>query len=65
MRQRPLHPALVEYCAADVAHLHAMRMAWGATVRDEEMREITRRRMQTAIRSQMTPKGQHMAVRDF
>ena len=62
---RPLPPALVEYAAADVAHLHTMRGAWGTLVSEEDMRQITSRRIERAIAGDKAAKGQHMAVRDF
>ena len=64
-KQRPLPPAIVEYAAADVAHLHSMRSAWGDAVSAEEMREITSRRLSSAISGAVVPKGPHMAMRDF
>ena len=64
-KQRPMPSPIVEYAAADVAHLHAMRAAWGARVGDDEMREITTRRIERAINAADVPKGPHMAQRDF
>ena len=64
-KQRPLPTSLVEYAAADVAHLHAMREAWAHLVSSEEMHEITTRRIEKAIASEALPKGPHMADRDF
>ena len=62
---RPLPAALLEYAAADVAHLHAMRDAWGALVSQDEMASITHRRFEGAIGASIAAKGDHMAVRDF
>ena len=39
-RQRPLSAALIEYAAADVAHLHTLRGAWGHLISDERMEAI-------------------------
>ena len=64
-RERPLPPAIIEYAAADVAHLHKMRAAWGDAVGEAEMHEITTRRIEAAISSADLPKGPHMARRDF
>ena len=64
-KTRPLAPALMEYAAADVAHLHAMVAAWGDAVRAEEMRQITSRRLHEAISGANAAKGPHMAQRDF
>lgn len=64
-KTRPLAPALMEYAAADVAHLHAMVAAWGDVVRAEEMRQITSRRLHEAISGANAAKGPHMAQRDF
>jgi ribonuclease D len=64
-KQRPLPAAILEYAAADVAHLHTMREAWGSAVSAEEMRAITTRRIEAAISGEQAPKGPHMAVRDF
>jgi cold shock CspA family protein len=62
---RPLAPALVEYAAADVAHLHTMRAAWDGLVSAKEMAEITSRRIEKAIRGESCAKGPQMAERDF
>lgn len=64
-KQRPMPPPILEYAAADVAHLHTMREAWGGRVSAEEMREITSKRISKAIKATQPPKGPHMAYRDF
>lgn len=64
-KERPLPTAILEYAAADVAHLHSMRDAWGSAVGAEEMREITSRRIGNAISGERASKGPHMAERDF
>ena len=64
-RARPLTPALIEYAAADVAHLHSLRTAWGHLVSEERMREITAARIESAVSSDGPAKGAHMALRDF
>lgn len=64
-RERPLSPALLEYAAADVAHLHTLRDAWGHLCSDERMREITSERIERTITAEAFTKGSHMAERDF
>lgn len=64
-RERPLTRALIEYAAADVAHLHTIRAAWGSLLDEGRMRETTSRRIAGAIEGESAAKGPHMADRDF
>jgi cold shock CspA family protein len=64
-RARPLPPALIEYAAADVVHLHAIRAAWGHLLSEDAMRALTARRIAKAIGGDGRAKGPHMALRDF
>lgn len=64
-RQRPLSTALVEYSAADVAHLHTLHAAWSHLVGKDAMDEITERRIEQAITARGAAKGPHMAYRDW
>lgn len=64
-RRRPLSPALIEYAAADVAHLHTLHGAWGHLISAEGMEEITSARIERAISDEARAKGPHMSKRDF
>ena len=48
-RQRPLSPALLEYAAADVAHLHTLRASWSHLCTEERMSEVTSERIERTI----------------
>ncbi|KAL3931229.1 MAG: hypothetical protein SGPRY_001211 [Prymnesium sp.] len=63
-RDRPIHPALLEYAATDVLVLHDLKSEWGHLISDEKVREITEARLQVFINGDGR-KGQHMAERDF
>jgi exonuclease 3'-5' domain-containing protein 1 len=64
-RERPLRQSLIEYAAADVAHLHTLRASWGGVVSDATMAAITQRRIERAITAEAPAKGPHMGQRDF
>lgn len=64
-RQRPLSPALLEYAAADVAHLHTLRASWSHLCTEERMSEVTSERIERTIMAETMAKGAHMAERDF
>ena len=64
-RSRPLDPALVTYCAADVQYLHSMRDTWSHFVGDDEMAIITEKRVDSAINDRQPSKGKHKAIKGF
>jgi hypothetical protein len=64
-RTRPLSHALLEYAAADVAHLHKIYAEWGHLISAEGMEQITAARIEKATSGDGRAKGPHMADRDF
>lgn len=64
-KERPLRPALVEYAAADVVHLHALRETWGQLCDEAEMARMAAARIEGAVHAETRAKGQHLAKRDF
>eukprot|EP01062_Namystynia_karyoxenos_P045691 TRINITY_DN3399_c0_g1_i2.p2 TRINITY_DN3399_c0_g1~~TRINITY_DN3399_c0_g1_i2.p2 ORF type:complete len:265 (+),score=70.38 TRINITY_DN3399_c0_g1_i2:81-797(+) len=64
-KQRPMQPLLLEYAALDVKHLIGMAESWGHHAHASEMQRIVQKRMDGARDGQRTPKGRHMAQRDF
>ncbi|CAD7947129.1 unnamed protein product [Amoebophrya sp. A120] len=63
--RRPLHPMLIEYAASDVRHLLGMKAFWGDEKLDARVIEITKTRIEAAVKSEKTPRGPHMMERDF
>lgn len=64
-KERPMRREVLEYAAADVVYLHALREAWSHLCDDETMVNMAGKRIEKAVHAGTHAKGQHMARRDF
>jgi cold shock CspA family protein len=64
-KERPMRPALIEYAAADVVHLHCMHAAWGQFCDDVTMVRLGAQRIERVVRAESRTEGKHLTRRDF